>query len=389
MHKEFKLHWLLIGELCGSFGNSFIWPLTTVYMHNQLHQPLTISGIVLMIYSFANIGGSILAGKLFDRYQPRLLMLTGLLGATIVMGCLVISNDWPAYPLLLTIFGFFNGWLITLLNSFATQVATDNSRLVFNMVYLTNNLGVVFGTMVAGPLYQLAGNSVAPLFAVSIVMYLAYCIVVRFTFNIDHRQPSAAVNDRSKTAISTRTGYLPLNITLLMMTMTIMWLAYTQWSSNLSVYLTHLGISLSLYSLLWTINGILIVIFQLVISWLTKHVTNDYLFVVVGVSSCLLSFVILTHAMSYPAFVLGMAFLTLGESTAFPTIPAIVSRLASPAVQGKYQGLLNSAISLGKAVGPLLGGIIIELTSYQFLFLFCITIIALAEIMVIIVQRLH
>lgn len=40
----FKLQWLLLGSFLGSIGNSFVWPLTTIYIHDQLHQSLTVSG---------------------------------------------------------------------------------------------------------------------------------------------------------------------------------------------------------------------------------------------------------------------------------------------------------------------------------------------------------
>lgn len=44
-----ELKWLLFGMFLGSIGNSFVWPLTTIYIHDQLHESLTVSGIV---YSF-------------------------------------------------------------------------------------------------------------------------------------------------------------------------------------------------------------------------------------------------------------------------------------------------------------------------------------------------
>ena len=33
-----ELKWLLLGMFLGSIGNSFVWPLTTIYMHQQLHE---------------------------------------------------------------------------------------------------------------------------------------------------------------------------------------------------------------------------------------------------------------------------------------------------------------------------------------------------------------
>ncbi|WP_242335693.1 MFS transporter [Limosilactobacillus urinaemulieris] len=387
MDKELKLHWLLLGELFGSFGNSFIWPLTTIYMHNQLHQSLTISGIVLMLYSCANVIGSSTAGALFDRYDPQKLMISGLISSIIIMTILVMFNGWPAYPILLTLFGFFIGWIITLLNSFGTQLKKQSSRFVFNMLYFTNNLGVVLGTMIAGPFYQMAGNQVAPLFVITIVMYLAYTIVVIRHFRI---KPTHL---QSKKVKSGTTSYqLPMANRIIIFTLfgsiALIWLTYAQWSSNLSVYMTDNGITMSLYSFLWTINGFLIVVFQLIINWLTKQIKNDFWFVYFGVSACCLSFVVLIFAHTYLLFVLGMIILTLGEATAFPSIPAIIADLSPQKLKGKYQGFFNAATSLGKAGGPLIGGIIIELFSYHILFIVCSTVIGLVELTIIIISKL-
>jgi len=46
----FKLQWLLLGSFLGSIGNSFVWPLTTIYIHDQLHQSLTVSGVVFLFW---------------------------------------------------------------------------------------------------------------------------------------------------------------------------------------------------------------------------------------------------------------------------------------------------------------------------------------------------
>ena len=71
-------------------------------------------------------------------------------------------------------------------------------------------------------------------------------------------------------------------------------------------------------------------------------------------------------------FVAGMVVLTLGEILVFPTIPAIINQLSPNDVKGHFQGILNALISLGKAIGPVFGGIMIEHTSYQLLFDLCL-----------------
>lgn len=61
-----RLIWLFAGSLIINTGISFIWPLTTIYIHNYLHETLTIAGIVLFINSAFTMLGNAVGGWLFD-----------------------------------------------------------------------------------------------------------------------------------------------------------------------------------------------------------------------------------------------------------------------------------------------------------------------------------
>ena len=76
-----------------------------------------------------------------------------------------------------------------------------------------------------------------------------------------------------------------------------------------------------------------------------------------------------------------MVVLTLGEVTVFPTVPAVVDQLSPKDEKGRYQGLLNAFISFGKAVGPALGGLVIEAFSYKPLFITCAVALILVVIL--------
>lgn len=391
MQKGIKLHWLLIGVFLVNFGNSFVWPLTTVYIHNQLHQSLTIAGLVIMLYSGANVVGSYIAGILFDRYNPRTLMLEGLVGAIITMFILVWRSGWPMYPIMLTLVGFFNGWLVTLHNSYGTMVKGKDGRYVFNMIYFANNCGMVFATSVVGPLYQFAHNQVGPLFLLTGLLYILFMFIVYFCYRVKvNRQKIAAVDvDEVKHPQEEQLPRANLSIVwILFFALVIIWITYSQWSSNMSVYVTDHGISMTLYSLLWTVNGLMVMILQPMMNVVNQYVKNDYGKIYVGICGIAMSFVVLLFAQQYAWFVVGMVVLTLGEITVLPTIPAVVDQLTPVSEKGKYQGLLNAFISFGKAVGPVLGGMLIETFSYRPLFLTCIgSLIIVVMIVSLVLER--
>lgn len=374
-----------------SIGNSFVWPLTTIYMHEQLHETLTMSGIILLFYSGANVVGSYISGILFDHHNPRWLLFGGTALATVVIALMIFFNGWPVYAFLLTAIGFFNGWIITMINSYGTKISKDE-RYVFNMLYFANNLGMVLGTTIVGPLYQYANGSIAPLFSITTVLYVFFLAVILFCFK-DSKAPSAAAQASPEEAATAgaATKMPTANLWIcwtFFISLCVIWTMYEQWSSNLSVFMTEQGISMTKYSLLWTINGILIVLCQLFISWLNRWYNNPYMLVYIGTFTIALSFILLLAAKSYTWYIFAMVVLTIGEATVIPTMPAIVNSLSPVAVKGKYQGILNAYSSLGKAFGPLFGGLVIGAASYELLFIICAVAIFAVELVILLITRM-
>ena len=49
MNMPKSVWWLVIGMALNITGSSFLWPLNTIYMNEELDKSLTIAGLVLMI----------------------------------------------------------------------------------------------------------------------------------------------------------------------------------------------------------------------------------------------------------------------------------------------------------------------------------------------------
>jgi MFS family permease len=61
-----------------------------------------------------------------------------------------------------------------------------------------------------------------------------------------------------------------------------------------------------------------------------------------------------------------------------PSVPAYIDELTDPLEAGKYQGMTNIAMSIGRAIGPLYGGLIIDHFNYETLFLSVFVMMALS-----------
>jgi MFS family permease len=380
---EIKLRWLIVGELATWIGASFIWPLTSVYLNKQLHISLSMIGVVLFCNCAGNILGSIISGRLYDKYNPYPLILWGVGLDVAVLFLMAIFHGWPEYWVWLTITGFLGGWNGTLINSIATSLRHHPGRYVFNVLYFSQNLGVVTGTLIVGYLYD---YSVTLLFVIAALLFVIAFINALFNYRPIigfHKERVAkgqsgdtqkAVPMSKRNFIMTMAFFITLGVT---------WLMYMNWESNLSVYMVSLGIPFHLYSLLWTLNASVIVIMQGILARFPNMFKNLFHQIIFGICMFSLSFITLVFAKDFAHFALSMFILTLGESTAFPAIPAYVNDLSPKTSKGKYQGATMVASGIGRAFGPLFGGLVIDQAGYIPFFWVAAIVIALMIVMMI------
>ena len=102
MKKEVSLIAVLLGSFFTSFGMSFIWPLTSVYLHDNLHISLTLVGLVLFFNSLASVIGNVVGGLGFDRRNPYYLMLAG--GIVMTITLIILTLFHQAIPFAICLF---------------------------------------------------------------------------------------------------------------------------------------------------------------------------------------------------------------------------------------------------------------------------------------------
>ena len=364
MQKEVRLRWLFLANLLNNAGAAFMWPLTTVYMHNYLHQSLTFSGTVLFWMSLAMILGNYVGGRLFDRWRPYWTAILGVTVSTLTLATLIFWHSlWP-YAIGLIVVGFGDGISMTVVNAYAATVTTKSNRYVFNMLYLALNVGVVIGTLLVGYLLDLGIDVV---FMVTTACYIGLVVIVLSKFNINVAAIKPETEKTGRTP-DTTTGAKRQLIWMICLLIFTVYLSYALWESLLSVHMTNLGIPFRRYSEVWTINGLLIIISQPLVTLFNERFKIGTQ-IGLGITLFALSFLGLVFARQYIDFIVIMVILTLGEVVGLPIVPAWIDDMAAVDQRGKYQGRFNMALSLGRAVGPSFGGMMVAQFSYTILFI--------------------
>nr|WP_238410031.1 MFS transporter [Staphylococcus pseudintermedius] len=370
-----EIWWLVIGMAINITGASFLWPLNTIYMNEELDKSLSTAGLVLMVNSFGMIVGNLLGGTLFDKLGGYRTIMLG----TIVSLCATILlnffHGWPWYAIWLIMLGFGGGMIIPAIYAMAGAVWPQGGRQTFNAIYLAQNIGVALGAALGGFVAELSFNYI---FMANLAMYVIFFFIALFQFNMDYQATVKHQETLENVAHIQNKKHFTALILLCVM-FALCWIAYVQWQTTIASFTQSIGISMSQYSLLWTVNGVLILVGQpliLPIIHLIKGQLKKQLYF--GLVVFILSFFVTSFATSFSIFVVGMVIMTFAEMFVWPAVPTIANNLAPKGREGVYQGVVNSASTVGKAFGPLVGGILVDVFNMQIMFLSMIGLLVIA-----------
>ncbi|EMC0286330.1 TPA: MFS transporter [Staphylococcus pseudintermedius] len=375
MNMPKEIWWLVIGMAINITGASFLWPLNTIYMNEELDKSLSTAGLVLMVNSFGMIVGNLLGGTLFDKLGGYRTIMLG----TIVSLCATILlnffHGWPWYAIWLIMLGFGGGMIIPAIYAMAGAVWPQGGRQTFNAIYLAQNIGVALGAALGGFVAELSFNYI---FMANLAMYVIFFFIALFQFNMDY-QATVKHQEMLENVAHIQNKKHFTALILLCVMFALCWIAYVQWQTTIASFTQSIGISMSQYSLLWTVNGVLILVGQpliLPIIHLIKGQLKKQLYF--GLVVFILSFFVTSFATSFSIFVVGMVIMTFAEMFVWPAVPTIANNLAPKGREGVYQGIVNSASTVGKAFGPLVGGILVDVFNMQIMFLSMIGLLVIA-----------
>ncbi|MFZ7944965.1 MDR family MFS transporter [Neobacillus sp. 19] len=370
--------WLLIiGMAVNVIGSSFLWPLNTIYIHNHLGKSLSVAGIVLMLNSGASVIGNLYGGHLFDKIGGYKSILLGIGISLLALIGLSIWHDWPQYVVFLTIAGFGAGIIFPSMYAMAGSVWKEGGRKSFNAIYVAQNLGVAVGASLGG---IVADYSFQLIFLANTIMYVVFLLIAIFGYKgitVEH----VAHNHIEKTMTPIKNKVNLHALLIICSGYLLCWVSYSQWTTTIASYTQEINISMTHYSLLWTINGAIIVLGQPLLNGILKYLSASLkLQILIGIGIFIVSFLVAGKANAFSGFLVAMIILTVGEMFIWPAVPTIAFDLAPKGREGFYQGIVNSTATGGRMIGPLLGGIIVDLYNMSVLFILLIGLFLIAII---------
>jgi MFS family permease len=141
-------------KIINAMGN-FVFPFLALYLKKSLEIDAKTSGLIMTVAALSFAPGSLIAGKLSDNYgRKKVFALFQTMSVVLFIPCAFLDNSILT-PILLIFSAFFNGGSQPPLSAMANDL-TDNTnrKKAFSLLYLGNNIGFAFGSMVAGFLFS-------------------------------------------------------------------------------------------------------------------------------------------------------------------------------------------------------------------------------------------
>ncbi|HEY2494604.1 MAG TPA: MFS transporter [Paenibacillus sp.] len=357
--REIKV--FLAASLINSTGSSLMWPLTTMFVFDELGHNMADAGLVILIQSLGGIIGQLLGGSLYHRVGVKKLIVGSLgLNALGLFALPVISQYWYFYMALMGFIGFCNALSMPAIQAFIGFRFAERRGELFNVIYVANNIGVALGTALSGFLadisYKLtfiANGVTSAVFALFFLNYLNRLNHHTGEVHLDQRNKAAGENIW-KLLGHTRV-YLYMGIASLFLL-----LGNSIWNTGVSPYIISEGLPKKMYGFLWTLNGILIFVGQpftnLVKRWFAKSSSAQ---MTASAVFYLSAYVVIVFMHNYPGMVLAMILATFGEMLISPAIPAFISDHTGRAAPF-YIGLSGGIGAIGRVIGPYAMGVLYD-----------------------------
>jgi MFS family permease len=353
-----RLWILFFGMALNQFGMSIVMPFISIYLYYYQGVSAGLVGFAMFTSSFVGAIFQFVGGEMCDRLGRRVTFILGLsilIISFLLLGWAVsVKAPYELYLLILSLTRVATGLFRPIPNIIATDLVPPGRRLeAFSLLRVGQNAGFALGPIVGG---FMALWSYSSMFFFTAATSTAYLLLVIF-FIGDTRTciPTARFSLGDLRKITYDRPFMVFSILVFLVTV-----VYSQMYSPLSVYAKgFVGISEPEIGMLFAINGTLVVVAQYLVTRLTDRFRLT-MSMGIGVMLYALGFGLVGVSHSFLMLGLCVFIITLGELTYMPPQTTLTANLSSGENRGRYQGFTGLTSTLGFAVGPLLGGILLD-----------------------------
>jgi len=337
---------LFLGTFINRFG-SFVIPFLTIYVRERGFTSGD-AALALTAYGIGHFVAALAGGYLTDRIGRRKTIVLSMFSSASSMLLLSQADSLVAIILLTALTGLTTELYRPASSALLADIVTPEQRITaFAAFRWSLNAGWAFGPATAG---FLADYSFKWLFIGDAITSTLFGILAWFTLPHGLR----AIGESASWATAWRVMRHDRRFHALLLAQFFISLVFLQMSSTFGLHVTSAGFTPRDYGLLISLNGVLIVFFELPLTMHTRRwptrATIAFGYVLVG-----LGFALAGWAKTIPMLTLVVIVFTIGEMIAMPVASAFIVGGVRPEMRGRYMGAYGLVWALGLTLGPSTG----------------------------------
>jgi MFS family permease len=349
---------IFFSQIVTSMGFALAMPFISIYFHSVLGVAMSIVGTIFLIRAAVAAAAQVVGGELSDRFGRKRVMVSSLVFRIflflLLAAAVALHTHYLVVALVMIVGQGVGSLFMPASQAVVADVIEPRKRVeAYGLLRVGGNLGWAIGPIIGG---FLARGSYAWLFVATAFASLITTVLIAVFI----REPAHA---RSPKEFKVRDLlHLGANRPLLIFCglSLLIFIVAGQLIAPLSVFaVERVGISTVQLGYLFTINGLLVVVFQFPIATLIGRIQLTSA-LALGSFLYALGYFSVGIAPSFLFLALSMVVITAGEVMVKPAGMSLAANMAPPDQKGRYIGIYGLTESLGWSLGPFMGGILLD-----------------------------
>jgi predicted MFS family arabinose efflux permease len=353
--------WVVFASTLINRSGSMVLSFLILYLTRERGFSAEQAGFVLFLYGVGAIVSGPLAGRLADRWGVVPLMRASLFLSGGMLLIYPLARSIPAVVVCTVALAMLTeAFRPAAMSFFGTAVEPARRKSAFAVYRLAINLGMAIGPAVGGILatisfrYLFLADGLTSLAAGAVLAVVALPRTTRRP-----GVPTEGLSTTTRLRLSTAAHADPRFLFFLACVLPVTVVFFQHISSMPLFVVRDLGLSAATFGILFSLNCLLIVVFEVPLNAATAHWPHRRTLALGAVLSGA-GFGAMALAHGFASLAVTVVIWTFGEMLFFPASAAYATDAAPEHRRGEYSGLYTMVFSVAFAIGPWAGTVVLE-----------------------------
>jgi len=345
-------------QLVMATGFSICIPFLALHLYQDRGLSMTLVGLIILGAGLCSAVSQAFGGALSDRFGRRPILIIASSTSVFLYSGLAVLIGISAPVWAIAIAYVAGRAMLTIARPVISALVADftsKEKLTeaYGILRIGGNIGWAFGPALGG--YLAAFLPYGWLFGIAaIACGVVFLIVLLFVHESSQWVGRSAGLRSVLPPADDRVFLVFIGLSVLL------FIAMGQMASTLSIFaVTMVGFSKAQYGLLLALNGLIVIFFQYPMTLALRRLAK-FRSLILGSLLYAVGYLSLGWITQFGWALVAMAVITGGEIIHAPVSLSVVGELAPSDQRGRYMGLFGLSQTVGIAVGPLLGGVLID-----------------------------